>query len=65
MTSFISIRALERGVSIKCRVKIFYSFRCRLENHSVECRLGIITIFHAANKTLVPYCTGVKCRGEF
>ncbi len=34
-------RALERGVSVKCRDKIFYSFLCQLENHSVVCRLGI------------------------
>ena len=47
-------RALERGgVSVKCRGQIFYSFGCRLKNHSVECRLGIIF-----SKV------GVECRGE-
>ena len=48
---------LKGGVSVECRGQIFCSFGCRLENHSVECRLGIITIFHAANKTPVPYST--------
>ncbi len=35
---------LKGGVSVKCRGQIFYSFGCQLENHNVECRLGIITI---------------------
>ncbi len=29
--------------TIECRDKIFYSFGCRLEKYSVQCRLGIIT----------------------
>ncbi len=37
-------RALEMGVSVRCRGQIFYSVGCQLENHSVECPLGIITL---------------------
>ncbi len=61
--------------SVECRGKIFYCFGCQLENHRVECRLGMITIFHAANKTSVPsvftskgsasFQVGVECRDEF
>ena len=38
---------LKGGVSVECWGQIFYSFGCRLENHNVECRLGIVTIFHS------------------
>ena len=41
----INIRALERGVNVECPGQIFYSFGCRLENHSIECQLDIVTIF--------------------
>ncbi len=37
-------RTLERGVSVGCRGQIFYIFGCRHENHSVECRLGIVIL---------------------
>ena len=32
------------GVSVECQDQIVYSAGCRLEKHSVECRLGIITL---------------------
>ena len=51
------------GVSVECQGKIFCSFGCRLENHSIECHLGIITIFHFSVFCKVP--VGVECRGEF
>ena len=33
---------LKGEVSVECRDQIFYGAGCRLEKHSVECRLGII-----------------------
>ncbi len=48
---YLAIRAIERGVSVQCQGQIFLSFGCQLENHSIECRLGMLTIysiFHAA-----------------
>ena len=37
-------RAFERGVRVECRGQIIYHGGRRLENHSAECRLGIITL---------------------
>ncbi len=67
-------RALERGgVSVECRDQIFYSAGCRLEKHSVECLLGIITPSFILHGQVFKYhllnCVfmklGVKCRGKF
>ena len=63
------IKAFERGVSVGCRDKIFYSVGCKPENRGVECGLGISLSFML--QTRHPYRTAVhlkldvECRDKF
>ncbi len=61
------IGSLKGGVSVQCRSQIFYSVGCQLENHNVECRLGIINLsFTLQTRSFMFFFKlGVECWGTF
>ncbi len=51
---------LKEGISVGCQVQMFYSVGCRLENYSVECQLGIITL--SFRKWVLSVGVNIECR---